>query len=59
MRVGEWGLGVRTDGVAMATPHWHAPDWTMWWLIIQRICLKKTIKWDVLKCRAEHRMVRD
>lgn len=37
--VGEWG--VRTDEVAMVTPHWHAPDWSMWWLIIQCICLKK------------------
>lgn len=38
------GWEVRTDGVAMETPHWHASDWTTWWLIIQRICLKKTIK---------------
>lgn len=36
--------GLRTDGVSMATPHWHVPDWSMWWLIIQCICLKKTIK---------------
>lgn len=42
--LGEEGAGVRTDEVSMATPHWYAPDWTTWWLIIQRICLKKTIK---------------
>lgn len=41
---GAVGRGVRTDEVSMATPHWHAPDWTVRWLIIQRICLKKTIK---------------
>lgn len=42
--LGDEGAGVRTDEVSMATPHWYAPDWTTWWLIIQRICLKKTIK---------------
>lgn len=36
-----WGVGGGTDEVVMATPHWHAPDWSMWWLIIQCICLKK------------------
>lgn len=38
-----WGVG-GTDEVVMATPHWHAPDWSMWWLIIQCICLKKNNK---------------
>ena len=30
-----------SDGVVMATPHWHGPDWSMQCLIIQCICLRK------------------